>query len=289
MTSASCINKLESAGIDLDQLSNLISHAFAEDIPEGDDKTTLATIDADMTSTAYMRARKDGIVAGTCVAALVFERVGITSITYEKECGQEVKAGETILVINGKTRDILRSERIALNFISHLSGIASLTKKWVDAIAGTGAKIRDTRKTTPGMRQLEKFAVRMGGGVNHRMNLSDGAIIKDNHIAASGSITEAVLRVRKEFPGMEIEVQVDNLEQLREALSSKAEIVLLDNMDLELTKQAVEISKDTDTKLESSGGLTIETARAYANTGVNFLAVGALTHSAPILDIGLDF
>lgn len=289
MTSASCINKLESSGIDLNQLSNLISHAFAEDMPEGDDKTTLATIDADMTSTAYMRARKNGIVAGTCVAALVFERAGITSITYERECGQEVKAGETILVINGKTRDILRSERIALNFISHLSGIATLTKKWVDAIAGTGAKIRDTRKTTPGMRQLEKFAVRMGGGVNHRMNLSDGAIIKDNHIAASGSITEAVLRVRKEFPGMEIEVEVDDLEQLREALSSKAEIVLLDNMDLERTKQAVEISKDTNTKLESSGGLSIETARAYADTGVNFLAVGALTHSAPILDIGLDF
>jgi nicotinate-nucleotide pyrophosphorylase (carboxylating) len=183
----------------------------------------------------------------------------------------------------------LRSERIALNFISHLSGIATLTKKWVDAIEGTGAKIRDTRKTTPGMRQLEKFAVRMGGGMNHRMNLSDGAIIKDNHIAASGSITEAVARVRKEFPGMEIEVEVDNLEQLKEALSAKAEVVLLDNMNLELTKQAVEITKGTKTKLESSGGLTIETARAYASTGVNYLAVGALTHSAPILDIGLDF
>ena len=289
MTSASCINKLEGYGIDLNQLSNLISHAFAEDMPEGDDKTTLATIDADKSSKAYMRARKDGVVAGTCVAALVFERVGITSIIYEKECGQSVKAGETILVIEGKTRDILRSERIALNFISHLSGIATLTKKWVDAIEGTGAKIRDTRKTTPGMRQLEKFAVRMGRGLNHRMNLSDGAIIKDNHIAASGSITEAVSRVRKEFPGMEIEVEVDDLEQLREALATKAEIVLLDNMDLDQTKQAVEIAKGSNTKLESSGGLTIENARPYASTGVNYLAVGALTHSAPILDIGLDF
>lgn len=289
MTSASCINKLESYGIDVDQLSSLISHAFAEDMPEGDDKTTLATIDADKTSRAFMRARKDGVVAGTCVAALVFERVGITSITYEKECGERVKAGETILVIEGNTRDILRSERIALNFISHLSGIATLTKRWVDAIEGTGAKIRDTRKTTPGMRQLEKFAVRMGGGMNHRMSLSDGAIIKDNHIAASGSITEAIARVRKEFPGMELEVEVDNLDQLREALDAKAEIVLLDNMDIELTKQAVEIAKGSKTKLESSGGLTIENARAYAQTGVNYLAVGALTHSAPILDIGLDF
>ncbi len=289
MTSAPCIAKLESYGIDIEQLENLISHAFVEDMPEGDDKTTLATIDANKTSKAFMRARKDGVVAGTCVAALVFERVGITSIKYEKECGQEVKAGENILVIEGKSRDILRSERIALNFISHLSGIATLTRKWVDAVEGTGAKIRDTRKTTPGMRQLEKFAVRMGGGMNHRMNLSDGAIIKDNHIAASGSITEAVARVRKEFPGMEIEVEVDNLEQLKEALSAKAEVVLLDNMNLELTKQAVEITKGTNTKLESSGGLTIETARAYASTGVNYLAVGALTHSAPILDIGLDF
>ncbi len=289
MTSASCINKLESYGLKTDQLSNLISHAFAEDMPEGDDKTTLATIDANQTSRAYMRARKDGVVAGNCVAALVFERVGITKITYEKECGDSVKAGETILVVEGSTRDILRSERIALNFISHLSGIATLTKIWVDAIEGTGAKIRDTRKTTPGMRQIEKFAVRMGGGINHRMNLSDGAIIKDNHIAAAGSITEAVARVRKEFPGMEIEVEVDNLEQLREALATKTEIILLDNMDLESTKQAVEIAKSSKTKLESSGGLTLENARAYAQTGVDYLAVGALTHSAPILDIGLDF
>jgi nicotinate-nucleotide pyrophosphorylase (carboxylating) len=258
-------------------------------MPEGDDKTTLATIDANQTSRAYMRARKDGVVAGNCVAALVFERVGITKITYEKECGDSVKAGETILVVEGSTRDILRSERIALNFISHLSGIATLTKIWVDAIEGTGAKIRDTRKTTPGMRQIEKFAVRMGGGINHRMNLSDGAIIKDNHIAAAGSITEAVARVRKEFPGMEIEVEVDNLEQLREALATKTEIILLDNMDLESTKQAVEIAKSSKTKLESSGGLTLENARAYAQTGVDYLAVGALTHSAPILDIGLDF
>lgn len=289
MSSAPCISKLESFGINIEQLENLISHAFAEDMPEGDDKTTIATIDANQTSKAYMRARKDGVVAGTCVAALVFERLGIKSISYEKECGQEVKAGETILVIEGKARDILRSERIALNFISHLSGIATLTRKWVDAIDGTGAKIRDTRKTTPGMRPLEKFAVRMGGGINHRMNLSDGAIIKDNHIAASGSITDAVAKVRKEFPGMELEVEVDNLEQLKEALRAKAEIVLLDNMNLELTKQAVEIANGTGTKLESSGGLTIENALAYASTGVNYLAVGALTHSAPILDIGLDF
>ena len=183
----------------------------------------------------------------------------------------------------------MRSERIALNFISHLSGIATLTNAWVKEVSGTGAVIRDTRKTTPELRKLEKFAVRMGGGENHRMNLSDGAIIKDNHIAASGSITEAVKRVRAQFPGMPVEVEVDDLTQLREALSAKAEVILLDNMNLELTKQAVEIAAGWNSKLESSGGLTLDTARAYAETGVNYLAVGALTHSAPILDIGLDF
>lgn len=289
MTLVSCVNKLESYGIIIDELEHLITHAFKEDMPEGDDKTTIATIDAHQTSRATMRARKEGVLAGVCVAALVFEKVGITSITVSKDCGDPVKADEAILAIEGNTRDILRSERIALNFISHLSGIATLTKRWVEAIEGTGAKVRDTRKTTPGLRNLEKFAVRMGGGENHRMNLSEGAIIKDNHIAAAGSITEAVKRVRAQFAGMPIEVEVDNLEQLREALKSNVEVILLDNMDLEMTKQAVGIAKDSNSKLESSGGLTLDTARAYAQTGVDFLAVGALTHSAPILDIGLDF
>ena len=289
MTLASCTSKLESFGIDIDELEHLISHAFKEDMPEGDDKTTIATIDATANSKAVMRARKDGVLAGVCVAALVFEKVGIKAIDFSKECGNLVKAGESILSIEGNTREILRSERIALNFISHLSGIATLTKSWVKAIEGTGALIRDTRKTTPGLRNLEKFAVRMGGGHNHRMNLSDGAIIKDNHIAASGSITSAVARVRKEFPGMPIEVEVDNLEQLREALSCNAEVILLDNMSIAMTKQAVEIAKGSTSKLESSGGLSLDIARSYAQTGVHYLAVGALTHSAPILDIGLDF
>ena len=289
MTSASCLHKLESFGLDIDELEHLITHAFKEDMPEGDDKTTIATIDANQTSKAMMHARKDGVLAGVCVAALVFEKVGITNIEFSKECGETVKAGDLILTVEGNTRDILRSERIALNFISHLSGIATITKKWVEAIAGTDAKVRDTRKTTPGLRNLEKFAVRMGGGENHRMSLSDGAIIKDNHIAAAGSITEAVKRVRSQFPGMPVEVEVDDLDQLREALTCNAEVILLDNMNLALTKQAVEITRGSNSKLESSGGLTLDTARAYAETGVNYLAVGALTHSAPILDIGLDF
>jgi len=289
MTSASCISKLESYGINLDEVEHLITHAFKEDMPEGDDRTTIATIDANQTSEAKMRVRKDGVLAGVCVAAMVFEKVGLSAITFSKSCGDRVSAGEAILTVKGNTRDILRSERIALNFISHLSGIATLTSKWVEVIAGSGAIIRDTRKTIPGLRKLEKFAVRMGGGENHRMNLSDGAIIKDNHIAAAGSITSAINRVRKEFPGMAIEVEVDALDQLREALACGVEVILLDNMSLEMTKEAVAITKGSKSKLESSGGLALENARAYAETGVNYLAVGALTHSAPILDIGLDF
>ena len=289
MTSASCVSKLESFGINLDEVEHLITHAFKEDMPEGDDRTTIATIDANQTSEAKMRVRKDGVLAGVCVAAMVFEKVGLSAITFSKSCGDRVSAGEAILTVKGNTRDILRSERIALNFISHLSGIATLTSKWVEVIAGSGAIIRDTRKTIPGLRKLEKFAVRMGGGENHRMNLSDGAIIKDNHIAAAGSITSAINRVHKEFPGMAIEVEVDALDQLREALACGVEVILLDNMSLEMTKEAVAIAKGSKSKLESSGGLALENARAYAETGVNYLAVGALTHSAPILDIGLDF
>ncbi len=289
MISASLVNELEAQRLDISEIENLIARAFAEDIKDGDDKTTIATIAESQVSTARMRARKGGVVAGVYLAGAVFENVGLNQIKYFKKCGDVVDAGETILEVTGNTRNILRSERIALNFISHLSGIATLTKKWVDEIAGTGAVIRDTRKTTPGLRQLEKFAVRMGGGENHRMNLSDGAIIKDNHIAAAGSITEAIAKVRNAFPGMPVEVEVDSLEQLKEALQSNPEIVLLDNMSIEMTKAAVELTKNTKTLLESSGGLALTNVRSYAETGVDYLAIGALTHSAPILDIGLDF
>jgi nicotinate-nucleotide pyrophosphorylase (carboxylating) len=289
MISASLVNELEAQRLDISEIENLIARAFAEDIKDGDDKTTIATIAESQVSTARMRARKGGVVAGVYIAGAVFENVGLSQVKYFKKCGDAVDAGETILEVTGNTRNILRSERIALNFISHLSGIATLTKKWVDEITGTGAVIRDTRKTTPGLRQLEKFAVRMGGGENHRMNLSDGAIIKDNHIAAAGSITEAIAKVRNAFPGMPVEVEVDSLEQLKEALQSNPEIVLLDNMSIEMTKAAVELTKNTKTLLESSGGLALTNVRSYAETGVDYLAIGAVTHSAPILDIGLDF
>jgi len=194
-----------------------------------------------------------------------------------------------LIRLKAETRAILKAERTALNFLSHLSGIATITNLWVKEVSASKAAIRDTRKTTPGLRELEKYAVRMGGGLNHRMSLSDQALIKDNHIAAAGSVSEAINRVKKAAPGALIEVEVDTLEQLKEALQCSVEIVLLDNMSIEQTKAAVEIARGSNTKLESSGGLKLENAAAYAATGVDYLAVGALTHSAPVLDIGLDF
>jgi nicotinate-nucleotide pyrophosphorylase (carboxylating) len=184
-------------------------------------------------------------------------------------------------------RDLLTAERTALNFLGHLSGVASLTRRWVDAVAGTDARIRDTRKTMPGLRVLEKYAVRCGGGVNHRMSLSDAALVKDNHVVAAGGVVPAFERVRARYPGIELEIEVDTLIQAREVIDAGADLVLLDNMTLDDMRAAVEYSAGR-AALEASGGLTFDRARAVAQTGVDYLAVGALTHSAPVLDIGLD-
>lgn len=286
MISASLTERLTAQGLDPVALIDLIKSALAED-KAGEDKTTLATISADQTSTANLRSRKAGVLAGVNVAAAVFEIAGITEIEIVKRCSETVAPGETIFTVSGKTRAILSAERVALNLISHLSGIATTTKIWVKEIEGTGAVIRDTRKTNPGLRQLEKFAVRMGGGENHRMNLSDSALIKDNHIAAAGSITAAIKSVRSQYPGLPVEIEVDSITQLEEALKSSPEMILLDNFSLADTKRAVALAQET--LLESSGGLTLESVRSYAECGVDYLAVGAITHSAPILDIGLDF
>ncbi|MFO0196971.1 MAG: carboxylating nicotinate-nucleotide diphosphorylase, partial [Clavibacter sp.] len=230
-----------------------------------------------------------GVIAGCLVAAAVLEQCGIKDYELLVNDGQEVSANTELIRLKAETRAILKAERTALNFLSHLSGIATITNLWVKEVSSSKTAIRDTRKTTPGLRELEKYAVRMGGGLNHRMNLSDQALIKDNHIAAAGSVSEAINRVKKAAPGALIEVEVDTLEQLKEALQCSVEIVLLDNMSIEQTKAAVEIARGSNTKLESSGGLKLENAAAYAATGVDYLAVGALTHSAPVLDIGLDF
>ena len=288
MISPSLVKNIEGAGLDVALIEQRVAGALAEDA-HGGDLTSKATISADHTRKARLTSRKSGVVAGTLVAAAVLEQCGITNYEIVKKDGSSVSAGEVIIEVEGNTRAILLAERTALNFLSHLSGIATITSLWVKEVLGTSTQVRDTRKTTPGLRELEKYAVRMGGGTNHRMTLTDGALIKDNHIAAAGSVTEAINRVKKEFPGVEIEVEVDNLEQLKEALQTGVDIVLLDNMNIEQTKAAVEIAKNSKTKLESSGGLKIENAAAYAATGVHYLAVGALTHSAPVLDIGLDF
>jgi len=288
MISPSLVKNIEGAGLDVALIEQRVAGALAEDA-HGGDLTSKATISADHMSKAHFTSRKSGVVAGTLVAAAVLEQCGIKDYEIVKKDGSSVSAGEVIIEVEGNTRAILLAERTALNFLSHLSGIATITSLWVKEVLSTSTQVRDTRKTTPGLRELEKYAVRMGGGTNHRMTLTDGALIKDNHIAAAGSVTEAINRVKKEFPGVEIEVEVDNLEQLKEALQAGVDIVLLDNMNIEQTKAAVEIAKNSKTKLESSGGLKIENAAAYAATGVHYLAVGALTHSAPVLDIGLDF
>jgi len=275
-------------GLNPDAINSKVSEALSEDFVT-DDLTSQATITEAQMSNASFVTRKSGVIAGCLVAAAVLEQCGINEYELLVKDGQEVSANTELIRLNGETRAILKAERTALNFLSHLSGIATFTSLWVKEVSSSNTAIRDTRKTTPGLRELEKYAVRMGGGLNHRMSLSDQALIKDNHIAAAGSVSEAINRVKRAAPGALIEVEVDTLEQLKEALQCSVEIVLLDNMSIEQTKAAVEIAKGSNTKLESSGGLKLENAAAYAATGVDYLAVGALTHSAPVLDIGLDF
>ena len=275
-------------GLNPDAINSKVCEALSEDSIT-DDLTSQATINQSQVSSARFVTRKSGVIAGCLVAAAVLEQCGIKEYELLVKDGQEVSANTELIRLNAETRAILKAERTALNFLSHLSGIATITNLWVKEVSASKAAIRDTRKTTPGLRELEKYAVRMGGGLNHRMSLSDQALIKDNHIAAAGSVSEAINRVKKAAPGALIEVEVDTLEQLKEALQCSVEIVLLDNMSIEQTKAAVEIARGSNTKLESSGGLKLENAAAYAATGVDYLAVGALTHSAPVLDIGLDF
>jgi nicotinate-nucleotide pyrophosphorylase (carboxylating) len=266
---------------------DLIKAALAEDLAGGEDITSVATIDSTATAKADFTARKGGVIAGIEIAESVLREVGLTEITRVKNDGVQVKAGDILLSVSGNTRAILLAERTALNFFSHLSGVATLTSAWVKEMAGTKCQVRDTRKTTPGMRVLEKYAVRMGGGTNHRMTLSDAALIKDNHIAAAGGVVAAFAKVRKLYPNSEIEIEVDTLEQLRDVLPQRPDLVLLDNMSPAQCREAVAIVSGA-CKLEASGGITIENARAYAESGVDYIAIGALTHSAPVFDIGLD-
>jgi nicotinate-nucleotide pyrophosphorylase (carboxylating) len=278
---------LLNASLDPGHTVDLVRRTFEEDLEGGEDVTSVSTIPADHLSTAEYRLRTDGVVAGIEVAKVALELMGITDLVSGVLCAHKVEAGTVILTARGNTRALLLAERTSLNFLGHLSGIATLTRKWVDEVSEYGTAIRDTRKTTPGLRVLEKYAVRMGGGTNHRMSLSESALIKDNHVEAVGGVSKAFERVREFYPQIEIEVEVDSLDQLKEILVNKPDLVLLDNMSVDECRQAVALVAGR-CKLEASGGLSLDNAKAYAQTGVDYLSIGALTHSAPVLDIGLD-
>jgi nicotinate-nucleotide pyrophosphorylase (carboxylating) len=281
--------RLGGVGLDAAEVEQLVLAALAEDLAGGVDVTSAATIPADQQAVADFVARASGVVAGLDVARAVMEvvtdgRCGWQPVVAD---GDQVEVGSILATVEGRTRDLLTGERTALNLLCHLSGVASVTRLWVEAVQGTGAEIRDTRKTTPLLRSLEKYAVRCGGGVNHRMALSDAALIKDNHVVALGGVGRAFDAVRTMWPDVPVEVEVDSLDQLAEVLDAGADLVLLDNMGLEDMREAVRLTAGR-ARLEASGGLTLDRARAVADTGVDFLAVGALTHSAPILDVALD-
>ncbi len=282
-------DSLGAVGLDADAVAELIRAAIAEDLAGGVDVTSEATVPPDQWAVLELSARASGVTAGVPVARAVFELVvGPELVVQEqKPDGAHVAAGEVVLGVRGPTRSLLTGERTALNLLGHLSGIATLTAQWVREITGTSAAIRDTRKTTPGLRALEKYAVRCGGGVNHRMSLSDAALVKDNHVAAAGGVAAAFEAVRVKFPGVPVEVEVDDLTELDEALAAGADLVLLDNFAVPDMVEAVRRTAGR-ARLEASGGLSLDTAAQVAATGVDYLAVGALTHSAPVLDIGAD-
>jgi nicotinate-nucleotide pyrophosphorylase (carboxylating) len=298
--------RLLAAGLDPEDTERVIRGALDEDLRYGPDVTSAATASAAARAVAGVVAREPGGLAGLPVAIAVLDAVGIQpgvvlgslgslgalgALGAEPMCadGDRIDRGTEVLRIRAPLRELLGAERTLLNFLTHLSGIATATRAWADALSGTGCTVRDTRKTTPGLRQLEKYAVRCGGGVNHRMGLGDAALIKDNHVAAAGGIAAAIAAVRAAAPGLPLEVECDTLTQVREALEAGARLVLLDNMDLASLRSAAAIARRYPlARLEASGGLRLEAARAVAQTGVDFVAVGALTHSSPALDLGLD-
>ncbi|WP_105970851.1 carboxylating nicotinate-nucleotide diphosphorylase [Streptomyces geranii] len=280
---------LADAGLDPLEVEDIANVAIQEDLDGGVDVTTVATIPEEARATADFTAREGGVVAGLRIAEAVVSVVCTDEFEVERhvEDGDRVEAGQKLLSVTTRTRDLLTAERSALNLLCRLSGIATATRAWADVLEGTKAKVRDTRKTTPGLRSLEKYAVRCGGGVNHRMSLSDAALVKDNHVVAAGGVSQAFKAVRDAFPDVPIEVEVDTLHQLREIVDAGADLILLDNFTPGECDEAVAVV-DGRAVLEVSGRLILKNAKEYADTGVDFLAVGALTHSSPILDIGLD-
>jgi nicotinate-nucleotide pyrophosphorylase (carboxylating) len=292
LTSETCA-ALTSAGLDPDRLLRLLQTAFEEDLDERGDLTSQATVDADARLTAAYVSRGSGVAAGLPVLAAVYDVVAPGSAELEALVGdgEPLHPGAVLARVEAPARAVLMAERTSLNLLGHLCGVATLTRSWVDAVAHTGARIRDTRKTIPGLRDLDKYAVRCGGGVNHRRGLFDAYLVKDNHVAAAGGISAALERIAaSRVDGADLQVEVDDLDQLAEALRHRPPSVLLDNFAPADLVRAVALIRERspETQIEASGGLTLDTAAAVAETGVDFLAVGALTHSAPQLDIGLD-
>ncbi len=276
------------AGLEPVAVYDLVDRALAEDLDGGVDVTSVATVDLEARGNLDLVARGAGVIAGAPVAAATLVRAsqGRVRCTWIED-GTRVSPGAIVVSATGPIRDLLLGERTALNLLCHLSGVATATSHWVEALGSTTTRVRDTRKTTPGMRRLEKYAVRCGGGVNHRMSLSDAALVKDNHVVAAGGVAAAFARVREAFPGLPVEVEVDSLGQLDEVLAAGADLVLLDNFTPAQMAEAVRRAQGR-AQLEASGGLTLADAASVGATGVDFVAVGALTHSAPVLDIGAD-
>jgi nicotinate-nucleotide pyrophosphorylase (carboxylating) len=283
--------ELDDAGLDVESLLRQVAGALDEDLPGRDavDVTSTATIHEDAHAVADFAAREGGVVAGLGVAAVVFHAVmgDSVQVTDRLADGTRVDRGDVVMSVAGPTRGLLTAERTALNFACHLSGVATATARWVEALEGTGARVLDTRKTLPGHRALEKYAVRCGGGVNHRFSLTDMALVKDNHVLAAGGVLPAFEAVRSRYPDIPVEVEVTGLDELRLLLDAGCSRILLDNMSTEVMTEAVRITAGRAT-LEASGGLTLERAREVADTGVDFISVGALTHSVRVFDIGMD-
>jgi nicotinate-nucleotide pyrophosphorylase (carboxylating) len=288
---------LSAGGLDPDHVAALVRMTVSEDLAGGIDVTSFATVPAGQRSVGVYGARAAGTIAGLAVAASVVEAVcgdDASAFDYHVRDGERVKAGAALATVTAPTRLLLTAERSSLNLLCHMSGVATATARWVDALAGTGAAVRDTRKTIPGLRAVEKYAVRCGGGVNHRMSLSDAALVKDNHVVAAGGIRPAFEAVRRMGGELAVEIEVDGLDQLRDALDAGADVVMFDNFTPEEMREGVAITREFERRhgrrvvVEASGGLTIEVAGVVGATGVDYVSVGALTHSAPALDIGLD-
>lgn len=290
---AGLLEELAAAGLDARAVYDAIVLAIAEDLP-GEDVTSAATIPATDRGVADFGAREPGVVAGLTVAALVFHYVmgDDVKVTDRIPDGSTVAPGDVVMRVSGPIRGLLTAERTALNYASHLSGVATATAAWVAALEGTRARVLDTRKTLPTYRALQKYAVRCGGGVNHRFSLSDMALVKDNHVVAAGGVVPAYRAVREAYPDLPVEVEVTDLDQLRELLAAGCDRILLDNMDCPTMVEAVRLVDEAGAAgratLEASGGLTFERAREVAETGVDFISVGALTHSVKVFDLGMD-